>query len=237
MAAYEIDARIRYSEVDRDGLLSTTALIDLFQNCSTFQSEDLGYGLKHLWEHNKAWVLSSWQIQIDKLPRLGDYVKIRTWSTGVRMSLGNRNFALYNQGDELLACAKTLWVYIDMETAKPTKVPVEMIEAYGADAAIDMKEYPRKIALPENMNDGNSFEVPFFYIDTNNHMNNSKYIEAAMEYVPDSFKISTIRTEYKKQARFKDVIHSKIAINDNVITVAMYDDNGDAYSYVQFISD
>lgn len=237
MAIYEHKTRIRYSEVDLNGLLTTTALVDLFQNSSTFQSEDLGYGWEPLAKIHKAWVLSSWQIEINSRPKLGDYVTIKTWSTGVRMSLGYRNFAMYDCNDNLIACANSLWVYIDTETGKPSKVPQEAIDAYGSNEPLEMKPYSRKIEMPDNMVDGNSFNVPFFYLDTNNHMNNSKYITAAMEYLPKDFKVATVRTEYKKQALFNDLILPKVGLNDSSVTVAMYDTDGNPYAYVQFLSE
>ena len=42
--AFSFDSRIRYSEVDSSCRLSLTGLTNYFQDCSTFQSEDLGIG-------------------------------------------------------------------------------------------------------------------------------------------------------------------------------------------------
>ena len=41
---YEYDKRIGFSECGTDRRLTITALIDAFQDCSTFQSEDSGVG-------------------------------------------------------------------------------------------------------------------------------------------------------------------------------------------------
>ena len=43
---YEFTSRIRYSETDTNGNLSLEALMNYFQDASTFQSEELGVGLK-----------------------------------------------------------------------------------------------------------------------------------------------------------------------------------------------
>ena len=45
---YTFDARIRFSEVDSAGYLTLPALLDYFQDCSTFQSEALGDGIEKL---------------------------------------------------------------------------------------------------------------------------------------------------------------------------------------------
>ena len=41
---YTFDSRIRYSETDSEGKLTMASIINYFQDCSTFQSEDLGLG-------------------------------------------------------------------------------------------------------------------------------------------------------------------------------------------------
>ena len=47
---YTFESRIRYSETDSDGKLAMASLINYFQDCSTFQSEDLGLGVECLQE-------------------------------------------------------------------------------------------------------------------------------------------------------------------------------------------
>ena len=63
---YTFDSRVRYSEIDHQGTMTLPALINYFQDCSTFQSESLGLGMKALREKKKAWVLSYWQVDVYK---------------------------------------------------------------------------------------------------------------------------------------------------------------------------
>ena len=42
---YTFESRIRYSETDSEGKLTIASLINYFQDCSTFQSQDLGLGV------------------------------------------------------------------------------------------------------------------------------------------------------------------------------------------------
>ena len=52
---YTFDSRIRYSEIDRSGRLSIPAVVDYFQDCSAFQSEELGVGVEYLANKKRAW--------------------------------------------------------------------------------------------------------------------------------------------------------------------------------------
>ena len=55
---YEFNSRVRYSEIDHHGTLTLPALINYFQDCSTFQSEDVGLGTEVLKAEKRAWILS-----------------------------------------------------------------------------------------------------------------------------------------------------------------------------------
>ena len=58
---YEFEGKVRYSEIDHRATMTLPALINYFQDCSTFQSEQLGYGMDVLKKEKKAWVLAYWQ--------------------------------------------------------------------------------------------------------------------------------------------------------------------------------
>ena len=66
---YELNSRVRYSETDIDAKLSLTGIMNYMQDCSTMQSEDAGVGIGYLEQEKKAWLLSSWQIMIERRPR------------------------------------------------------------------------------------------------------------------------------------------------------------------------
>ena len=51
---YTFDSKVRYSEIDHRGTMTLPALINYFQDCSTFQSESLGFGVKAAKEKKKS---------------------------------------------------------------------------------------------------------------------------------------------------------------------------------------
>ena len=77
---YELNSRVRYSETDIDAKLSLTGIMNYMQDCSTMQSEDAGVGIGYLEQEKKAWLLSSWQIMIERRP--ADEIVIRSAREG-----------------------------------------------------------------------------------------------------------------------------------------------------------
>lgn len=92
---YAFDSRIRYSETDSEGDLTLDALLNYFQDCSTFHSEDVGLGIGYMKEIGQVWVLSSWQIVVNRYPKLGEKVKIVTLPYELKVFLGYRNVACW----------------------------------------------------------------------------------------------------------------------------------------------
>ena len=72
--SYTFDTRIRFSEVDHTRRLTIPGMINYFQDCSTFQSEKIGFGFEYLNERNQAWVLLSWQIVIERYPEFNEKI-------------------------------------------------------------------------------------------------------------------------------------------------------------------
>lgn len=65
---YTTEGRIRFSEVDHTRRITLPGIVNYFQDCSTFQSEDLGLGIMHCSERKRAWILSSWQVVVERYP-------------------------------------------------------------------------------------------------------------------------------------------------------------------------
>ena len=121
---YQFDSRVRYSETDEKGRLSVTGIMNYFQDCSTFQSEDIGMGVSYLKEHHQAWWLSSWQIIIDRYPVLGERITIGTWPYDFKGIFGYRNFTIQDSQGGYLVRANSIWFLFDTKAGKPDRKSV-----------------------------------------------------------------------------------------------------------------
>ena len=94
---YSFNSKVRYSEVGEDKKLSLNGVINYFQDCSTFQSEELQLGVGVLEEMHRVWVLSSWQIVMERYPDLCEEITIATWPYYFQGFCGYRNFIMKDQ--------------------------------------------------------------------------------------------------------------------------------------------
>ena len=114
--SYSFKGRVRYSEIGEDGCLTLPGIQNYYQDCCTFQSEEIGQGMEALEERQRAWVLSSWQIVVNRYPGLGETIVASTAPYGFKGFLGMRNFTLKTEDGELLSYANSIWTNIDTET-------------------------------------------------------------------------------------------------------------------------
>lgn len=231
---YTFDARIRYSEADCENKLTPEGLLNYFQDCSTFHSEDLGLGVKYMLERHLVWALNFWQIDVEKYPEIGERVKVGTLPYDFRGFIGFRNFWMDDEQGGRLARANSIWTLLDLETGKPVKPLQEMLSGYKVSPKIEMEYLPRKIAMPEGGEEKQKFIITRHYLDTNHHVNNGQYVKMALEYVEDEdFVIKRLRAEYKKQGYLNDIFYPVVYRNADVYTVSLNDKNGEPYAVIE----
>lgn len=231
---YKLNGKVRYSEAGSNERLTCAALLNYFQDSSTLHSEELGESGKALLANNMAWILSFWQICIEDMPSLSDEIVVSTWPYKTQGLFGLRNFCMENSKGERLAYANSIWVLIDTETGRPIRIPAEVSAHYPDEPMLEMDYCERKIAIPAEYEEKEPVRVHKFFIDTNNHMNNGKYVMVAEEYLPEDYKLREIRVEYKKAAVLGDVLYPRVTIGQQEVTVVLADEQGNPYAVVQF---
>lgn len=234
---YTIDGRVRYSEADHTRKLTIPSIINYFQDCSIFQTGQLEGGFDFLKDEKYAWVLNSWQIVINRYPRVGENIAVSTWATGFRRYFGDRNFTMQDEEGEILAWANSLWLYMDMEKGVPTKPEQAMIDAYGEEPKLDFDFAPRKIEPGKTYTVLEEFPVQKHHIDTNEHVNNCQYVQMALDTLPAPMDIRQVRVEYKRSAVYGDIIVPKIEVTGERTVIELCDRKEEAYAVVELIGE
>lgn len=232
---YQLKSKVRYSEAITGNKISYHALFNYLQDTSTLHSEELGEYGSDLLEQNMAWILSFWQVCIDELPSLSEDLTVSTWPYETKGLFGLRNFCVDNGEGKRLIKANSIWVMIDPRNGRPIRIPDEVAFHYPSEPKLDMDYCERKIAIPENYEEMKEIKVPKYFIDTNNHVNNAKYIMIAEGFLPEGFDVKEVRVEYKKAAVLDDVLVPRVTITEKEVVVVLVDENGKIYATVQFI--
>lgn len=230
---YEWESKVRYSEIDSKGHMSLQSVLDYFQDCSTFHSEDIGLGVEYLKKQNKVWLLSAWQIVVDRYPKLGEHLKVVTFPYGFKGFFGYRNFYMEDQNKVKMAYANSVWTLMDLNTMKPSRIPPEMEASYILSEKLPMEYAPRKIANTEGGEAKEPVVIRRHHLDTNHHVNNGQYLQIAMDYLPEDIGIKQMRAEYKKSAVLGDVLIPLVKQEGERYLITLIGQAGEVYVIIE----
>lgn len=230
---YSFSTRVRYSEVDSELNLSFPAIINYFQDCSIFHSEDLGIGIDFLKKEQRVWLLNSWQIEVLRFPRCGEQLQVNTWPYDFKSMFGFRNFTLTDETGKPLVIANSVWVFADTTSGRPVKPDPAYAARYPMDPPYPMEYAPRKIDVPKESIPLSPIEVNISHLDSNNHVNNGQYVTLASALLPDTG-YTSLRVEYKKSAQLGDILYPHLSRTGNLCTVVLADNDNAPYAIAEF---
>lgn len=202
---------VHYYEVGRDNRLTLPALMHYFEDIATLNSEAIGLPLDYYWKTGQVFLLLKWDIAIRSWPRFNEYVRIETHPTAFKKFMANRKYTVHTSDDKWIAEARSVWMYVDMVTKKPVRIPEEIFEAFGISLDSE-SQFNQLEELPEITGVGAASSCPLQVvrrdIDNNGHVNNVRYVEWALESLPAEFAreraISRLKIHYKKELREGD---------------------------------
>ena len=178
---YSLEKEVTSNDVDFNLDLKLSSLFFYFQEVSSIHSEILGVGKKETIDKNLHWVITRFNVEVDKLPRYGERVKIKTYPGSNNGLFFYRHYQITDMKDNVLVRANSVWLVIDARTHQMKKNPFGEI-SFPIYAMEDELPNPSKV-----VGDANNFlykrKVRYSDIDLNSHLNNTRYIEL----IQDSF--------------------------------------------------
>lgn len=232
---YEYNVRVGFSQTDVNHRMNLTAIIDAFQDCSCFHSEDLGVGFYYLQPKNLVWVINYWEVEFDRIPEYGEHITVGTYPYLFKSFLGHRNFYLKDEQGNMIVRANSLWTLMDWEKMRPSRPDEKIVAAYELTEKLDMEYNPRKIAIPEDANAEKKEQVIIqaSHLDSNGHVNNGQYIKIAIAMIPQVTEYRRLRVEYRNQAHLGDVISPVVYSTEAGYVIALNDEEGNAYAVIE----
>jgi medium-chain acyl-[acyl-carrier-protein] hydrolase len=211
------DYSIHYYEIDYKKRLQMSSLIDFLGDIATTQSENLGIGIDYLQENNLAWMIYKWDIKMDRYPLLGEKIEIRTIPHSYKRFYANRRFEVYDEAGNQIAEAKSLWILVNTERKRPIRIPQAMGLAYGMENETEVDTL-MEIESVEEVGNQCVFTVRYSDIDTNRHVNNTKYVGWAIESIPLEIilkhELREVKVVYEKETKYGDTIKVSTQIHN-----------------------
>ena len=182
---YEYSFRVDDLSVDRFGRLKLSCVLFAAQEAAARHSALLGAGQTDLDEKNLFWAVTRHKVQISRLPRLGQTVRVQTWPMPTTKTAYPRAVvALDAEGGELFRVI-SLWVLMD-KTRRALVLPGKSgvrVEGLvrGGELAVPHSLVPRGFSRCTERT------VTYSCLDRNGHMNNTRYMDWVEDLLSSDF--------------------------------------------------
>ncbi|MBU5426336.1 hypothetical protein KQI41_07900 [Tissierella pigra] len=215
MKKYRKHFEIPYYESDKNGRLRQVSLLEYLGETSGEHTDYLGFNSEDIKELNCAWMLNRWKVKVLRYPKVKEKIIIETWTSKMDRFYANREFKIYDEENNEIGRASTVWIFIDMNKKKPVRIPTILFEKVNLVEEInfeDFYDFKKTIDIKDTLD----FHVRKSDIDYNNHVNNTKYLSWVLETIPEDIyencQLSEFELLYKKEAVYGNTILAGINI-------------------------
>ena len=116
---------------DAFGHVNNQRYIAWMQEVATAHSAANGWPMERYLQTGAAWVVRSHFIEYLRPAFAGDALEIYTWASSLALRDVIRRYQFHRAG-LLLARAETKWVYVDIKSGRPKRVPEELLSSFEA---------------------------------------------------------------------------------------------------------
>ncbi|MDR2402881.1 MAG: acyl-ACP thioesterase [Spirochaetaceae bacterium] len=168
---------LRFGAVDRSDQLTLASTFDFFQEAAISHAESLGVGREAMARTGQGWILSRISVFLERRPRFGETITVRTWPRGWDRLLAIRDYDIRDASDTPIVRGRSSWIILDIEKRRPLR-PQAMMDTLPLNDGIN--------ALPgggggletrENLVRVGERRALYSDIDYNGHVNNTRYIQ------------------------------------------------------------
>lgn len=209
---YELHLKNRYSHIGAFGRLKITGIFNMLQDAAVEHAARLKISGVDIAQHNLFWVISRYQLRIEGNPGIEETLHLSTWRNSANNLYEHRFFRIRDGKDRDMIKAVGQWVMVSRNTGRPCRLTTCFPEAMLSGPSENAESLFPKIIPPDRTDLEYGFKIRMHDLDLNRHVNNTVYIEWAVETVPieilETYTPETIDVRFFKESFYQDHITS-----------------------------
>lgn len=199
--------------MNKFGLATPAVILALLEETAADHCHFINHSLFDLVKKNIGWVLVSGAMKIERYPSYKEKITIRTWLSSYSLIKGYRENIIFDEQQNIIARAKGLWVFFDIEKRRPLPIFHDIKDKWSFHTEESINTDIKKKIEPINFADHTKqFKVNRFDTDMNKHVNNIRYLQWVIESIPedivDHYYLHEIDGRFIAEAQFGDTVLS-----------------------------
>src|SRR5699024_10060765 len=156
----------------------------------------------------------------DKMPRLGQKIKVTTQATSYNKYFFYRDFWIDDEEGNRMVSATSAFVLIDINQRKIVSAADRLDDLFGAVETTKLKRFNR-IKVPDDFDFQQQQHIGYYNIDVNKHVNNSYYFDWMVDTLDIDFigshQLTSMDIKYDKELNIKSqpIAYAKLDNTNN----------------------
>lgn len=169
--------------VNAMGRLGLYGVLNLMQETAWMHAETLGFGMKAMEEKNLFWVVTRQTLKMTEWPAFGKTVQVQTWLRPPEGAFVAREFRILDETGKEIGTCVTSWLALDRKTKRI--LPAQDLYPWAQIARQETTGLVAdKIPVEGTYETLAKFGVRNSDLDTNQHVNNTKYAQWILDSIP-----------------------------------------------------
>jgi acyl-CoA thioester hydrolase len=177
---YIAQVRVRHDELDAFGRAYPSAYLRHLAQVAIDASTDAGYDARWYAEAGAQWLVRRTTFAVPRPWRAESELSVRTWVVDFRRVRSRRCYEASEHGEAALT-AQTDWVFVDVATGRPRRVPQAMEARFGMAAHAGRPRTPWRAPAPPPAPGRSTYRVRWAELDALGHMNNAAYLDLLVQ--------------------------------------------------------
>ncbi|WP_277630796.1 acyl-[acyl-carrier-protein] thioesterase [Atopococcus tabaci] len=220
---YSRPHQVRSYECDQTQKMTLPMLLNILMEVSGEQSRLLERGEEDMMKRGLGWIILQYTMDIQRMPRMGETVEVETQAVQYNKIFTYRHFTVYDKQGKTLVKVQTTFAAIDLEKRKMARITEDLIAPYEAP----FEKRLVRVAKPEPVDDDHAHTTPyrvrFFDIDSNRHVNNSRYVDWTLDALGQDFltthEMTHANIKFDKEVLYGQMIDSVCSVREEHGTV------------------
>jgi acyl-CoA thioester hydrolase len=171
--------KVREYELDSFGHVNHAVYIKYLQEAAIEASADAGYDMDWYKAAGTQWVIRKLTARYHTPALYGDELEVTTWVSDLRRVRSQREYDVRRVSDgQRVLRARHDWVYMDMSTDRPRRVPENAVENF--DPSGDQPDLRVRLHKPDVVEDCHRYrstrKVQTYELNTAQHVSHANYL-------------------------------------------------------------
>ena len=206
--AFELNLEVMAQDINAFGEVSLSNIVKYLQEAVDRNLKECHPTYEELLAQNLSFIVSKTAIKVHSPLRKYDKFTVSTWATKSKSATFLRNYNIICDEKIVAECVMS-WALINIEEHRLLRGSEFDVSSYGCGELIDLNLPSRlRVAADAPLKKCGEEMVCYSDIDRNMHMNNTKYFDMLLNYIPncENLSVCSCVLNYVKEAAYKKAI-------------------------------